>query len=52
MKILKSLNVMSYEPFSFLIGLGFMVIGYLIVKIIDKEFGKKEEDIIKMTRII
>lgn len=52
MKILKNLNIISYEPFSFLIGLVFMAIGYFIVKIIDKRFGKRNKDIIQMTRII
>lgn len=52
MKILKNLEIYSYEPLSFLIGLAFMGIGYFIVKIIDKKIGKREEDIIRMTRII
>ena len=33
-------------------GLGFLAIGYFIVKIIDKNIGKKEDNTITMTRII
>lgn len=52
MKSLKNLEISSYEPLSFLIGLVFMAFGYFIVKIIDKKIGKTDEIIIRMTRII
>ncbi|WMM26824.1 SoxR reducing system RseC family protein [Tissierella sp. MB52-C2] len=52
MKFLKNMSISSYEPLSFLIGLIFLAFGYLVVKFIDKKVGKKEENIIKMTRII
>lgn len=52
MKILKNMSISSYEPLSFFIGLIFLAFGYLVVKFIDKKVGKKEENIIKMTRVI
>lgn len=51
-KILKNLQISNYEPLSFLIGLAFLALGYFIVKIIDKNIGKKEDNTITMTRII
>ncbi len=52
MNILKNLEISNYEPLSFFIGLVFMVLGYFIVKLVDKKIGKKDESIIRMTRII
>lgn len=52
MKTFKNLEISNYEPLSFLIGLIFMALGYFIVRTIDKKIVKKEEDIIRMTRII
>lgn len=52
MKVFRNLGISSYEPLSFLIGLIFMALGYIIVKFIDKKIGRKEEEIIRMTRII
>ncbi len=53
MKILKNYGVINYEPLSFLIGVIFLALGYLMVKIIDKKIEKKEdESIMVMTRII
>ncbi|NLY85174.1 MAG: SoxR reducing system RseC family protein [Tissierellia bacterium] len=52
MNFLKNQGINNYEPFSFLIGIIFMAIGYLLVKIIDKKIEKKEDNIIKMTKIL
>jgi len=52
MNVLKSQGIDSYEPLSFLIGLIFMAFGYFLVKIIDRRIEKKEDNIIKMTRIL
>ncbi|WP_353097031.1 SoxR reducing system RseC family protein [Tissierella praeacuta] len=52
MKVLKNLNISNYESLGFLVGLIFMAIGYFIVKSIDKKIGRREENIIKMIRII
>lgn len=51
-KVLKILEISNYEPLSFLIGLVFLAIGYFIVRIIDQNIGKKEDNTITMTRII
>ncbi|NLV89033.1 MAG: SoxR reducing system RseC family protein [Tissierellia bacterium] len=52
MTLLKSRGIDYYEPLSFLIGLVFMAFGYLIVKIVDKKIAEKEDDIVKMTKIL
>ncbi len=52
MNILKNQAISNYEPLSFLIGLIFMAIGYFIVKIIDKRIEKRDENIIRMTKIL
>lgn len=52
MKILKNMEVTSYEPLSFIIGLIFLAIGYLFVKLIDRNIGKRENDTIKIIRIL
>lgn len=52
MKVLKSLKISSYEPLSFFIGLIFMGMGYFIVRIVDKNIGEKQKDIIRITKII
>lgn len=51
-RVLKNLEISNYEPLSFLIGLIFLAIGYFIVRIIDRNIGKKEDNTITMTRII
>lgn len=52
MKVLRYFEIPNYEPLSFLIGLVFLALGYLVVRIIDKNIGKKEDNTIIMTRII
>ena len=53
MKILQYYGVSNYEPLSFLIGIIFLALGYLIVKIFDNKIENKEdENIMVMTRII
>jgi len=51
-KVLKKFEISNYEPLSFLIGLVFLAIGYFIVRIIDNNIGKKEDNTITMVRII
>lgn len=52
-KILQYKGVVNYEPLSFLIGIVFLALGYLIVKIFDNKIGSKEDrTIMVMTRII
>ena len=50
--ILRKFEVVNYEPLSFLIGIIFLALGYLIVKLIDRMIGHRENTTIKMTRII
>lgn len=52
MNILKNQGINSYEPLSFLIGLMFMVVGYLFVKILDRKIERNENNIIMMTKIL
>lgn len=52
MKVLKARNVVNFEPLSFAIGLIFLGIGYLFVKLIDRSIGKRENDTIEIVRII
>lgn len=52
LKIFKNMGIENYEPISFGLGLICLGIGYLIVRIIDKYFGEKENDTIVMTKII
>lgn len=52
MKVLKSNQISNYEPLSFLIGLIFMAVGYFLVRIVDKNMGEKQKNIIRITKII
>lgn len=52
MRVLGIFEVSNQEPLSFLIGLVFLTLGYLIVKMFDKKIGKSDDDTIVMTRII
>lgn len=52
MSILKNKGINNYEPLSFLIGLLFMALGYLLVKFIDRKIEKKEDNTITMTKIL
>lgn len=52
MIILKSMGVSNYEPLSFLFGLIFLSIGYIFVKVIDRQISKRENDTIKIIRIL
>lgn len=52
MRVLGTFEVSNQEPLSFLIGLVFLALGYLIVKMFDKKIGKSDDDTIVMTRII
>lgn len=51
-KIFKNMGIENYEPMSFLLGLVFLVIGYIFVRIFDNSFGKKENNTVIMTKII
>lgn len=51
-KVLQSYEVANYEPLSFLIGIIFLAIGYIFVRLIDRRIGKKDDNIIKIVRII
>ncbi|MDR7856420.1 SoxR reducing system RseC family protein [Tissierella sp.] len=51
-KILKKVDISNYEPLSFLIGLVFLAVGYFVVKFIDKDLGTKDNNAIRITRII
>ncbi|HEY8363436.1 MAG TPA: SoxR reducing system RseC family protein [Tissierellaceae bacterium] len=52
--ILLGMNILKLqnELFSFLIGLAFMALGYFIVRIIDKKVESKDDNIVRMTKII
>lgn len=52
MNILKNMDIANYEPLSFLFGLISLGIGYLFVKLIDRSIGKRENDTIKIVRIL
>ncbi len=52
LKILVSLEVENHELLSFIIGLIFLALGYLVVKLIDRKIAKRENGTIEMTRII
>ncbi len=51
-KVFKERGISNYEPLSFLVGLISLGIGYLIVKLFDNRFSKKENKIITMTKIL
>ena len=52
-KVLQNYGVANYEPLSFLIGVIFLALGYLIVKLFDNKIKNKEDGtIIVMTKII
>lgn len=51
-KVFKEKGISNYEPLSFLVGLIALGIGFLIVKIFDSKFGKKDNNIIVMTKIL
>ena len=51
-KVFKDMGMANYEPMSFLLGIVGLVIGYGIVRLVDKSFGKKENTTVVMTKII
>lgn len=52
MYVFKSIGIKSYENFSFLLGLIFLTIAYIILKRIDKKVEKDGELAFEMTRKI
>ncbi|MCK9444612.1 MAG: SoxR reducing system RseC family protein [Tissierellaceae bacterium] len=50
--ILKGQGIANYEPLGFLVGVVFMAIGFLLVKIIDKQVEKNDKNLIRMTKIL
>lgn len=53
MKTLQYYEVTNYEPLSLLVGIIFLALGYLIVKIFDNKIENREDGtIMVMTRII
>lgn len=52
MKLLSARGVKEYELLGFLIGIGFMSLGYLIVKLLDNRIGQRDESTIEIVRII
>jgi sigma-E factor negative regulatory protein RseC len=52
MYIFQSIGIKSYENFSFLLGLVFLTIAYIILKKIDKKVEKDGELTFEMTRKI
>lgn len=52
LRIFKNMGIENYEPLSFLLGLACLGVGYLLVRLFDNAFGKKENNTIIMTKII
>lgn len=48
----QSIGVENYEIYGFFVGIAFLGISYIIVKIIDKYIAKKDEVAMEMTRIL
>lgn len=48
--IFKDMNTTNYELLSFGMGIIFLAISFFLVRIIDKNFAKKDESVIVMTR--
>lgn len=52
LKIFQNMGLANYEPLSFALGLAFLGIGYLFVRLFDNAFGKRENETVIMTRVI
>ena len=52
MNLLQSMNISDYEIYSFIIGLIFLGISFLIVRKIDKSIKNKNQNTMEMIRII
>ena len=51
-KFFQERGISNYEPLSFFIGLVALGVGFLFVKIFDNKFGKKDNNIVVMTKIL
>ena len=52
MNLFQSMNIINYESYSFMVGLVFLGISFLIVRKIDKFIEKKDENVMEMVRIL
>ncbi|WIV10771.1 SoxR reducing system RseC family protein [Proteiniborus sp. MB09-C3] len=50
--IFKSAGYAGYETYGFLVGLVFLGLSYIVLRIIDKKIKRKDKVIIEMTRIL
>ncbi|HHV46057.1 MAG TPA: SoxR reducing system RseC family protein [Tissierellia bacterium] len=48
----QSKGVESYEMYGFGVGMAFLAVSYLIIKLIDRYIGKKDETVMEMTRVL
>lgn len=48
----QSIGLKNYEMYGFGVGMVFLAISFLIVKLIDKYISKKDEEVMEMTRIL
>ena len=52
MNLFKSVDIVNYETYSFLVGLLFLGISFIIVKKIDNSIKRKNESVMEMVRIL
>lgn len=52
MNLFQSMNIINYETYSFMVGLIFLGISFLIVRRIDKSIEKKDDNTMEMVRIL
>lgn len=50
--IFKSAGCISYETYGFIVGLVFLGLSYIILKLVDNKIKKNNKAIIEMTRIV